>query len=81
MAERDMLDVDCDNCGVRIGLDSSVVSVKHQLHKPVECPICRNMRVSKEMELLENEFRGMKSEENETKLRRLRIPSADQSFF
>ena len=81
MAERDMLDVECDSCGVRINLDSCVVTVKHRLHKPVECPICRNARISKELEQFKIEFSGAESAEEHPAIRRSRIPSANQSFF
>ncbi len=81
MAERDMLDVDCDSCGVRISLDSSIVRIKHLLDKPVECPICRNARVSKEKELFEMGDNGVNSDDEEITHRRLRVPSANQSFF
>ncbi len=81
MAETGMTDVECDSCGVRIGLDDSVVSVKHRLHKRVECPVCRNVRVSRELELLEIEFSGTLPEREETAARRLRTASAGQSFF
>jgi len=76
-----MLDVDCDSCGVRISLDSSIVGIKHLLNKPVECPICRNARVSKEMELFEMGYNSVNSNDEEITRRRLRVPSANQSFF
>lgn len=50
MSEADMVEVECESCNMRIRLDAHAVATKRKLQKRVECAICRNSRVSKEME-------------------------------
>ncbi|MBX8632179.1 MAG: hypothetical protein KIY12_02215 [Thermoplasmata archaeon] len=65
MTEAQMVEVRCETCGIYISLDSSTVKLKNALHKPTECPSCRNSRVAREIELTEMLFRG---EEEETQI-------------
>ena len=37
-------------CGSIVGLDKSQISVKLKLKKELECPMCRNIRISKDID-------------------------------
>ena len=39
-------------CGRIVGLDKSQMAVKLKLKKELECPICRNLRISKDIDEL-----------------------------
>jgi DNA-directed RNA polymerase subunit RPC12/RpoP len=50
-------------CGALADLDTDVVRRKQRLGKRVECVNCRNRRIAKEREILENHFQGLDEEE------------------
>ncbi len=77
-----MIQVACENCGAQIDLDAVSVATKRKLHKTVECAICRNARVSRDMELLTQIFYGMYEEETDFgELRKRLKPFEPVSFF
>ncbi|MFA6679750.1 MAG: hypothetical protein WCR96_04585 [Candidatus Methanomethylophilaceae archaeon] len=49
-------------CGRIIGLDSAQVNLKIRLGKEIECPFCRNQRISKEIDELNAVFDGVGEE-------------------
>lgn len=52
-----MMNVYCD-CGRLVWLDRSAMDLKLSIGKPLECTICRNRRISDEIELLDRHFDG-----------------------
>lgn len=54
----EMIRVACENCGANIDLDLSIVTIKRRLNKRIECAICRNARVSRDHDILEQIFTG-----------------------
>jgi hypothetical protein len=46
-------------CGRIIGLDSSQVDVKIHLGKDLECSVCRNARISREIDDMNNHFNNL----------------------
>jgi len=50
-------------CGSIIGLDRDHVMMKKKLKKTVECPSCRNTRISNDIEEIDNYFAGVVPEE------------------
>ena len=53
----DMSKIYC-SCGNIVSLDKSIIRMKKHLKKQVECPVCRNLRVSIDIEYLNNLFDG-----------------------
>ncbi|HIJ00862.1 MAG: hypothetical protein PWQ88_300 [Candidatus Methanomethylophilaceae archaeon] len=51
------------NCGNIIDLDRGVIIRKRSLGKPIECSVCRNRRIAKEIEELNNHFLGEDEED------------------
>lgn len=51
-------------CGRIVDLDSGYFARRIQLGKPVECFHCRNLRISREIDELNDIFSGVKSEES-----------------
>ena len=39
-------------CGRIVSLDRSQMAIKHKLNKDLECPICRNQRISRDIDEL-----------------------------
>jgi len=50
-------------CGNIVSLDTRTVRLKHSLKKNVECPICRNFRISGELEYMNCLFDGTLDEQ------------------
>ena len=50
-------------CGSIVGLDRDHVSMKKKLKKTIECPACRNLRISKDIDEIDNYFAGIVPEE------------------
>lgn len=50
-------------CGRIVDLDRSFISLKRKLGKPIECPSCRNNRISHDIEALDRHFLGDDEEE------------------
>lgn len=50
-------------CGNIVGLDKEHVSIKKKLEKKLECPRCRNMRISRDIDEINNLFAGVVPEE------------------
>ena len=50
-------------CGNIIRIDSAQVNVKLALGKELECPKCRNARISKDIDEIEMHFNGIEAEE------------------
>ena len=53
----DMSKIYC-NCGNIVSLDKATVKMKKQLKKKIECPICRNHRISMDLEYMNGLFDG-----------------------
>ena len=58
----DMYKIYCD-CGNIVSLDKGTVRMKKLLKKPVECPLCRNFRISNDIDIINNIFDGTLDEE------------------
>lgn len=43
------------SCGRFVDMDRDVLMMKQRLHKPLECSHCRNRRIAKEIEMMEEE--------------------------
>lgn len=52
------------SCGEIAEVDSAVVRLKRRLGKDVECRVCRNERIAKELDALELHFLGQSKEGN-----------------
>jgi len=52
-------------CGKIVDLDKRKMSVKKSLKKNLECSTCRNARISREIDFLNDHFDGNFSEEEE----------------
>ena len=50
-------------CGNIIRIDSAQVNLKLALGKELECPKCRNARISKDIDEIEMHFNGIEVEE------------------
>ena len=50
-------------CGMIVDLDRSVINLKRNLGKPIECISCRNRRISSEIDSLDRHFSGEEDEE------------------
>ena len=46
-------------CGTIIGIDSAIINVKLNLGKELECPMCRNQRIAKDIEEINMHFEGI----------------------
>lgn len=46
-------------CGRIIGIDSAIINVKMSLGKELECPMCRNQRIAKDIEEINMHFDGI----------------------
>ena len=78
----EMIRVACENCGANIDLDALSVATKKKLNKSVECAICRNARVAKDMDMLTQIFTGIYEEETDfSELRKRLKPSEPAGFF
>jgi len=53
----DMYKIYC-SCGNIVSLDRGMVKSKKHLKKRVECTVCRNFRISKEIDLMNSLFDG-----------------------
>jgi len=53
----DMSKIYCD-CGNIVSLDKASVRLKRALRKPVECNMCRNHRISEDIQYLNDLFDG-----------------------
>jgi hypothetical protein len=51
-------------CGKIVDLDKSVIKVKHSLKKEVECTVCRNLRISRDIDALNAHF-GINGDETQ----------------
>jgi len=52
-------------CGKIVDLDRKNMNVKKSLKKDLECPACRNMRIGKDIDLLNTQYeRGISAEED-----------------
>jgi endogenous inhibitor of DNA gyrase (YacG/DUF329 family) len=80
MSDSDMVNVQCETCGVYIRLDGLSVQIKKSLRKPVECPICRNSRIAREIEATDADFAGDIVEDSEPKARAFKR-AANQTVF
>lgn len=77
-----MIRVACENCGSSIDLDMSSVTIKRKLKKRIECAICRNARISRDHDLLEQIFTGIPVDsEEELGETRKRPRAAEASNF
>jgi len=54
----DMSKIYC-KCGNIVSLDKDMVKIKKHLKKRVECPWCRNFRISMEIDTINNIFDGI----------------------
>lgn len=82
MSGTEMVKVACENCGANIDLDGASVAIKRKLKKKIECAICRNARVSRDHDVLEQIFYGNYEEEPDTlEARRRPGPGEVASFF
>ncbi|NLF33767.1 MAG: hypothetical protein GX583_02490 [Thermoplasmatales archaeon] len=52
----------CSSCGCIVGLDGNLVSVKSKLGKDVECMRCRNARISRDIDSMNEHFEGIPEE-------------------
>ncbi|MDR0198570.1 MAG: hypothetical protein LBI08_02370 [Methanomassiliicoccaceae archaeon] len=50
-------------CGNIVSLDRRTVRLKNSLRKDIECPVCRNFRISGEIDHLNDLFSGILDEE------------------
>jgi len=50
-------------CGNIVSLDRNAVKLKKNLRKTVECPICRNFRISNEIDHINSLFDGTLDDE------------------
>ncbi len=50
-------------CGSIVDLDRSFINLKRKLGKPIECPSCRNNRISQDIENLDRHFIGEDEED------------------
>jgi len=50
-------------CGNIVSLDRNVVKLKRSLKKNIECPICRNFRISNEIEHINGLYDGTLDDE------------------
>jgi hypothetical protein len=50
-------------CGCIVGLDRDHVNLKKKLRKAIECPSCRNLRISGDIDEMDGFFAGMVPEE------------------
>lgn len=80
MSDSDMVNVQCETCGVYISLDGLSVQIKKSLRKPVECPICRNSRIAREIEAEEAGFAGEAEEDIAPRPREFK-KAANQTVF
>lgn len=61
---RSLMKIYC-SCGRIVDLDRKVMAVKRSLKKDVECTVCRNARISMEIDLLNDCFAGVSSAEED----------------
>ena len=52
-------------CGRIVDLDKKAMKLKLTLKKDTECTLCRNMRISKDIEGLNDHFEGNSAEDAE----------------
>ena len=62
MRSCDMYKIYCD-CGNIVSLDKGAVRIKKQLKKTVECTVCRNHRISADIDTINSIFDGTLDEE------------------
>ncbi|MDR3282314.1 MAG: hypothetical protein LBS92_01735 [Candidatus Methanoplasma sp.] len=51
-------------CGRIVDLDKKEMAVKLSLRKDIECPVCRNMRISRDIDCLDQHFERQDEEES-----------------
>ncbi len=44
------------SCGRIVNIDRKSCSVKRKLHKTIECAVCRNLRIGRELDLLDEHY-------------------------
>ncbi|MCL2786656.1 MAG: hypothetical protein FWD81_05515 [Methanomassiliicoccaceae archaeon] len=59
----DMFKIYCD-CGNIVSLDKCTVRMKKQLKKDIECTVCRNYRISMDIDHINSIFDGTLDEES-----------------
>ncbi|MDR0334760.1 MAG: hypothetical protein LBH69_02605 [Methanomassiliicoccaceae archaeon] len=57
VVKEEMSNIYC-KCGSIVSLDRRTVKLKKHLRKDVECPVCRNFRISNEIEHMNCLFEG-----------------------
>jgi hypothetical protein len=55
-------------CGRIIGMDSAQANLKLRLGKELECPFCRNERISKDIDEMNMHFEGLDEDDDSVKL-------------
>jgi hypothetical protein len=58
----DMSKIYC-KCGSIVSLDKRSIRIKNALKKTLECPMCRNFRISNEIQYMNDLFSGTLDEE------------------
>jgi len=53
------------SCGAIAEVDSAMVSTKNDLGKTVECRVCRNKRIARELDEIDRHFNGGDDEEQD----------------
>jgi|GEM_PF-4018801 uncharacterized protein YlaI len=77
-----LINVKCENCKAEIQLDEETVTLKRMLGKKIECPMCRNIRIAKNLEISARMFSGEYEEEIDFEELRKRLNAKEvQSIF
>lgn len=77
----ELIRVRCDSCGAEIDLDAETVKVKKDLRKAVECAICRNRRVARNLEMSARRLAGEEVEEATPEMKHRPVPNGNAGFF
>lgn len=69
MTRLDIIPVDNEihvycSCGRVVALDRSEMELKMSLRKPLQCSVCRNQRISQEIDYLNDLYNGVIAEES-----------------
>lgn len=51
-------------CGKIVDLDKIEIDLKLSLNKEIECTTCRNIRISKDIDILNDHFDGVNADDN-----------------
>ena len=51
-------------CGRIVGMDSAIMKLKLSLGKNLECPMCRNERISGDIDAINMHFEGIDEEDD-----------------